>query len=177
MPPSTYLRQKLKFQEVTLRVQLPSTDFGEFLGSKTLADPILPVLGRTLAAGPCADLAFICGARGHPLTKESFGNAFKEAGSAKLGQREPLRTEQQSPSLKRYSDGAAAGWPLSTRAKPTGHDCPRARSASSKERPRNILFPHLMIRCGLQEKIPNEINAKFWEWCGREDSNLHGLPR
>jgi hypothetical protein len=32
-------------------------------------------------------------------------------------------------------------------------------------------------RCGLQEKIPNEINAKFWEWCGREDSNLHGLPR
>jgi hypothetical protein len=103
MPPSTYLRQKLRFQEVTLRVQLPSTDFGEFLGSKTLADPILPVLARTLAAGPCADLAFICGARGHPLTKEGFGNAFKEAGSAKLGQRDTLRTEQQSPSLKRYS--------------------------------------------------------------------------
>jgi hypothetical protein len=109
MPPSTYLRQKLRFQEVTLRVQLPSTDFGEFLGSKTLADPILPVLARTLAAGPCADLAFICGARGHPLTKESFGNAFKEAGSAKLGQREPLRTEQQSPSLKRYSGWRGGG--------------------------------------------------------------------
>lgn len=45
----------------------------------TVTLPILPVLARTLAAGPCADLAFICGERGGPLTKESFGNAFKEA--------------------------------------------------------------------------------------------------
>lgn len=45
----------------------------------TVTLPILPVLARTLAAGPCADLAFICGAKGGPLTKESFGNAFKEA--------------------------------------------------------------------------------------------------
>lgn len=44
--------------------------------------PILPVLARTLAAGPCGDLAFICGARGHPLTKESFGNMFSEAARA-----------------------------------------------------------------------------------------------
>jgi integrase len=41
--------------------------------------PILPVLQRTLDAGPCGDLAFICGERGHPLTKESFGNLFKDA--------------------------------------------------------------------------------------------------
>jgi len=41
--------------------------------------PILPVLEHTLAAGPCSDLAFICGERGEPLTKESFGNAFKQA--------------------------------------------------------------------------------------------------
>jgi integrase len=45
----------------------------------TVTIPILPVLASTLAVGPCADLAFICGARGGPLTKESFGNAFKEA--------------------------------------------------------------------------------------------------
>jgi hypothetical protein len=32
-----------------------------------------------------------------------------------------------------------------------------------------------MIRCGLQEKIPNEINAKFWEWCGREETTPAGL--
>jgi integrase len=41
--------------------------------------PILPVLQATLDAGPCGDLAFICGERGHPLTKESFGNLFKDA--------------------------------------------------------------------------------------------------
>jgi integrase len=44
--------------------------------------PILPVLAATLAAGPCGDLTFICGARGEPMTKESFGNAFREAAQA-----------------------------------------------------------------------------------------------
>lgn len=41
--------------------------------------PILPVLHRTLDAGPCGDLAFIVGAKGRPFTKESFGNEFREA--------------------------------------------------------------------------------------------------
>jgi integrase len=41
--------------------------------------PILPVLADTLAAGPCGDLAFIAGASGGPLTKESFGNFFRAA--------------------------------------------------------------------------------------------------
>jgi integrase len=41
--------------------------------------PILPVLARTLEAGPCGDLTFIAGAGGEPLTKESFGNAFRQA--------------------------------------------------------------------------------------------------
>jgi len=41
--------------------------------------PILPALAETLAAGPTGDLAFICGERGEPLTKESFGNMFKAA--------------------------------------------------------------------------------------------------
>jgi integrase len=39
----------------------------------------LPVLQRTLDAGPTGDLAFICGKSGKPPTKESFGNAFKDA--------------------------------------------------------------------------------------------------
>jgi integrase len=34
--------------------------------------PILPVLAEILRAGPCADLAFICGERHKPLKKESF---------------------------------------------------------------------------------------------------------
>jgi integrase len=41
--------------------------------------PILPVLAKTLAIGPCGDLAFIINANGQPFTKESFGNAFTEA--------------------------------------------------------------------------------------------------
>jgi integrase len=40
---------------------------------------ILPVLQKTLDAGPCGDLTFIVGVNGRPLTKESFGNLFKSA--------------------------------------------------------------------------------------------------
>jgi integrase len=45
----------------------------------TVTLPILPVLATTLAAGPCGDLTFIAGERGQPLTKESFGNVFRDA--------------------------------------------------------------------------------------------------
>lgn len=41
--------------------------------------PILPVLAETLTAGPCGDMTFIAGERGQPLTKESFGNMFRDA--------------------------------------------------------------------------------------------------
>jgi integrase len=41
--------------------------------------PILPVLAKTLEAGPCGDLTFIAGENGHPLAKESFGNLFRKA--------------------------------------------------------------------------------------------------
>jgi integrase len=48
-------------------------------GDITVTLPILPVLAATLKAGPIGDLAFICGDRGKPLTKESFGNLFRRA--------------------------------------------------------------------------------------------------
>lgn len=48
----------------------------------TVTLPILPILQATLDAGPTGDLAWICGARGEPFTKESFGNAFSEAARA-----------------------------------------------------------------------------------------------
>jgi integrase len=41
--------------------------------------PILPRLQQALDAGPIGELAFICGTRGKPFTKESFGNEFKDA--------------------------------------------------------------------------------------------------
>jgi integrase len=48
-------------------------------GEVTVYLPILPILQRTLDAGPTGDLAFICGKNGGPFTKESFGNMFKKA--------------------------------------------------------------------------------------------------
>lgn len=48
-------------------------------GEITVTLPILPVLQRTLDAGPIGDLAFICGKKGNPFKKESFGTAFKKA--------------------------------------------------------------------------------------------------
>jgi integrase len=53
------------------------TEKGGFNVTVTL--PILPVLARTLEAGPCGDLTFVAGANGKPLSKESFGNVFKHA--------------------------------------------------------------------------------------------------
>jgi integrase len=44
--------------------------------------PILPALAATLNAGPCGDLTFIAGESGRPLTKESFGNLFRDACTA-----------------------------------------------------------------------------------------------
>lgn len=41
--------------------------------------PILPVLQAALDAGPTSDRSFIVGKGGDPLTKESFGNFFREA--------------------------------------------------------------------------------------------------
>jgi len=40
------------------------------------------VLQKTLNASPTGDLAFIYGANGRPLTKETFGNYFREAANA-----------------------------------------------------------------------------------------------
>lgn len=41
--------------------------------------PLLPALQEALRAGPTGELSFICGANGKPLTKESFGNLFRDA--------------------------------------------------------------------------------------------------
>lgn len=41
--------------------------------------PVLDILQRTLDAGPVGDLAFISTRSGGPMTKESVGNAFRDA--------------------------------------------------------------------------------------------------
>tara|TARA_R110000868_G_scaffold190540_1_gene434327 strand:- start:319 stop:1227 length:909 start_codon:yes stop_codon:yes gene_type:complete len=44
-----------------------------------VAIPIYPPLAASIAAGPCGDLAFIASDAGKPMTKESFGNWFRDA--------------------------------------------------------------------------------------------------
>jgi integrase len=68
-------RQHVKDGVATIRTEKSG-------GEITVTVPILSVLAATLAAGPCADLTFICGERRQPLTKESFGNLFREAARA-----------------------------------------------------------------------------------------------
>ena len=68
---------RLGRQHVRNGVATLKTEKGGFAITVTL--PILPVLARTLEAGPCGDLTFVTGANGKPLTKESFGNMFKQA--------------------------------------------------------------------------------------------------
>src|SRR5262249_46141740 len=63
-------RQHLRENVATLRTEKTDTD---------VHIPLLPPLVEALHAGPTGDLAFIVGANGKPLTKESFGNLFSEA--------------------------------------------------------------------------------------------------
>jgi len=44
--------------------------------------PILPPLARSIAAAPTGGLSFIAGERRRPMTKESFGNWFRDACNA-----------------------------------------------------------------------------------------------
>jgi len=67
-----YGRQHIRDNVGTIQVQKSG-------GTVTVSLPILPVLAATLKAGPCGHLTFIVGARGRPLTKESFGNEFRDA--------------------------------------------------------------------------------------------------
>lgn len=65
-------RQHLRDGVATLRTEKSQDEI-------VVTIPILPILATTLAAGPTGDLAFICGEKGEPLTKESFGNMFRTA--------------------------------------------------------------------------------------------------
>jgi integrase len=65
-------RQHVRDDVATIRTQKSGGTIGVHL-------PLLPPLLEALRAGPTAELAFICGATGKPMTKESFGNAFSDA--------------------------------------------------------------------------------------------------
>jgi integrase len=63
-------RQHVKHDVATLKTEKTGTE---------VSIPLRTALAETLAAGPTGDLAFIVGEKRRPLTKESFGNMFRDA--------------------------------------------------------------------------------------------------
>ena len=59
----------------------------------------------------------------------------------------------------------------------TGADRRRLALEAMHTLENDLLVSHLSARCDTQSEKTNNDGAKFFEWCGREDSNLHGLPR
>lgn len=125
-------------------------------GEVTVTLPILPVLQRTLDAGPTGELAFICGANTKPFIKESFGNEFREAcraagvrvqhmASVKLrppGRRMLARLFHNS---RRSSAGVAAAWLPCTHNLPIANGSHSMQCLSSRTKSEN-LCPHLTFR-------------------------------
>lgn len=84
--------------------------------------PIRRELAEALSAGPTSDLAWICGERGQPLAKESFGNEFREACNAANvrksahGLRKLAATEAAEAGLSVAELEALFGWTGGTMA-------------------------------------------------------------
>jgi integrase len=82
----------------------------------SVAIPLPQELLATLAAGPCGDLAFITGSQGEPLTKESFGNFFREACRAAEirksahGLRKLAATDAAESGFSNFEMDARFGW-------------------------------------------------------------------
>jgi site-specific recombinase XerD len=116
---------------------------------------MLPELIETLSAGPTGDLAFVVGERGNPMTKESFGNWFREicqeagcAGSAH-GLRKALATRLANEGATTHELEALFGWrgggmaSLYTRRANRTKLAGSAMDKLSSERGANDLSPHL----------------------------------
>lgn len=71
----------------------------------TVTIPILPVLQRTLDAGPTGDMTFIVGANGLPLTKETFGNYFSAA-ARKAGVKKSAHGVRKIAATRAANNGA-----------------------------------------------------------------------
>jgi integrase len=141
--------------------------------------PILPVLADTLAVGPCGDLTFIVGKQGKPFTKESFGNAFKDACKAAGIRDKSAHGVRKIAATTAANNGATVsqlkalfGWQSDSMPALYSGSAWRANRPTSWRTRSELLFPHLSARCGRYGQKTNEINAKFFGWCGREDSKV-----
>jgi integrase len=145
--------------------------------------PILPVLQRTLDAGPTSELAFICGKNGKPLTKESFGNQFnktcREAGllhGSAHGVRKiaAARAAERGATVAQLE--AIFGWKggrmasLYTEAADRKQLALDAMHTLANEKGKSIPSPEGKVRG--QSENRNEDKMISFKWWGRQDSNL-----
>ena len=144
----------------------------------TVTLPILPVLAETLAAGPCGDLTFIVGESGQPLTKESFGNMFREAcaaagvpGSAH-GVRKIAATRAANAGATVAQLEAIFGWSggrmasLYTR-RPIASVSRLRRCTSSQANVERTSIPAPCVQVRAPAEKPNHFKADFLGWWGR----------
>ncbi len=104
---------------------------------ETVVIRIQPELAETLQAGPTRDLAFIVGERGNPMTKESFGNWFRQVsrsagcpGSAH-GLRKALATRLANNGATSHELEALFGWRGGGMASPYTRKANRTKLAGS----------------------------------------------
>jgi len=125
--------------------------------------PVLDVLQKTLDAGPVGDLAFIAKANGDPLTKESVGNAFRDA-CRTAGIRKSAHGLRKAAATRAANNGATEaqleaifGWEGGKMAALYTRTANREKLATGAmntlERTKTeILFPHLKEGEGFQTK-------------------------
>ena len=150
----------------------------------TVTIPILPALAVTLAAGPCGELAFICGDSRKPLTKESFGNMFRDAcraagvaksahGVRKIGATRAAENGATVADWKRSLDGRAAEWLVCTHAPPIGSRLAKgAMSKMARGTPDEHSIPSPYHEVGETSKKINDFCHFGIAWRSREESNL-----
>ena len=122
--------------------------------------PILPPLVASIEAGPCGDLTFIVGERGHPLAKEAFGNWFRAAcnKAGVPGSAHGLRKVHATRAAVWLSEAeleAVHGWERgSNMAKLYTNKVDRERLAQGAARKlkANMLFPHQILSAGMPPK-------------------------
>lgn len=97
--------------------------------------PLLPDFAAAIEAGPCGDLAIVCGERGTPLKKESFGNMFRAACDAAglkrsaHGLRKLIATRMANAGATVAELEGALGWHGGTMASHYTRTADRARLA------------------------------------------------
>jgi len=130
--------------------------------------PIREELTHTLSVGPTGDLAWICGTHGKPLTKETFGNAFRAAcraaglnGKSAHGVRKIAATLAAEAGLTVPELEALFGWTGGTMAshytrtancKALAEQAARKIAARAKEGKENTQRPHLEGGAGFRAK-------------------------